>query len=177
MVYKNRMLAELKGLMATVPQLIADPFTAWKTLDILYEDPHVERVWLQLGPKRLNLHRIHPCERGFYHPHPWPSAICILEGRQRMTLGYGPPSGKPPDPAAMLDLYAPSEYEMLDPQGWHAVMPVGGPSLSLMLTGRPWTMPVMQHAQKAANRPLSAEARASLLADVARILAPVGSSP
>lgn len=165
------MLAELKGLMASeIPQLILDPATPWQTLDILYEDPRVERVWLQLGPKRLYLHRIHPCERGFYHPHPWPSAIVLVSGMQRMLLGYGPPSGKAPDIAATLEIAAPSGYEMLDPRGWHAVMPQGGVSLSLMLTGRPWTMPVMQHAQKAANRPLAPEARASVLADFLRAL-------
>lgn len=82
-----------------------------------------------------------------------------------MWLGYGPPSGSPPDIAATIELAAGSAYEMLDPRGWHAVMPQGGVSLSLMLTGRPWTMPVTQHAQKAANRPLSPEAKASVLAD------------
>lgn len=159
------MLAELQGLRAKIPGLIDDPTTPWQTLDVLYEDPHVERVWLQLGSKRLYLHRIHPCERGFYHPHPWPSAIILLSGAQRMWLGYGPPSGSPPDIAATIELAAGSAYEMLDPRGWHAVMPQGGVSLSLMLTGRPWTMPVTQHAQKAANRPLSPEAKASVLAD------------
>lgn len=168
------MLAELQALRASIPGLIDNPATPWQTLDVLYEDPHVERVWVQLGSKRLYLHRIHPCERGFYHPHPWPSAILLLSGMQRMLLGYGPPSGSAPDIAATLELTAGSGYEMLDPRGWHAVMPQGGVSLSLMLTGRPWTMPITQHAQKAANRPLSPEAREGVLADIRRILTTTG---
>jgi hypothetical protein len=43
------MLSELFSLKRELPFLIADPSTNWQTLDVLYEEPRVERVWLQVG--------------------------------------------------------------------------------------------------------------------------------
>lgn len=34
-----------------------------------------------------------------------------------------------------------SFYEMTDPDGWHSVEPMGGPSCSVMVTGRPYPCP------------------------------------
>ena len=163
------MLARLKHIIQGsgpegVRALLSNPSTPWKTLDILYEDPHVERAWVQLNNGyRLYLHRIHPCKKGFYHPHPWPSAIIIVSGQQMMTLGAGSPVGPPPDPAATLELTAGCGYEMVTQNGWHSICPFDGPSLSIMLTGQPWVMPSMQHSAKALNRYLSHEARDGLL--------------
>jgi len=42
---------------------IMDSVLQWNTLEVLYEAPRVERLWTQLGPNRLSLHRIHPCAR------------------------------------------------------------------------------------------------------------------
>jgi hypothetical protein len=160
------MLVELKRLKREIPKLIDNPETVWHTLEVLYEPPRVERVWTQLGDNRLFLHRIHPCDQGYYHSHPWPSAVLVLQGEQIMTVGSGPPKAGPPPVTTTLHLTAGSGYEMLDPQGWHAVMPQRGPSLSLMLTGRPWSTDVPAHPLKAANRPLATVVRDGLLQEI-----------
>lgn len=136
-------------------------FSDWKTLDVLYEEPRVERVWTQLGENRLYLHRIHPCAKPLYHPHPWPSAIFIVTGRYKMEVGYGDPLGSPPLPAALIDLGAGDSYEMLDSLSWHSVAPYGGTCLSLMLSGPPFPgAPKHQHSKK--NKPLTPEVRDEL---------------
>lgn len=162
------LLPKLFGIARSVlPGLISDPATPWQTLDVLYEDPHVERVWIQLGEDRLYLHRIHPCEKALFHPHPWPSAILILSGQYRMDVGYGWRSGGEPPVAASMYLQEGSGYEMVNPDGWHNVLPYGGPSLSLMLTAPPWPAPPLpskEALQK--NRPLTEEAKQAVLQDV-----------
>ncbi len=160
------MLAELKRLKREISKLIGNPETVWHTLEVLYEPPRVERVWTQIGENRLFLHRIHPCDQGYYHPHPWPSAVMILSGEQIMTVGSGEPEGPPPPVTTTLHLTAGSSYEMLDPRGWHAVMPQRGPSLSLMLTGRPWSTDERPHPLKAANRPLAKVVADGLLQEI-----------
>jgi len=106
----------------------------WKTLDINYEQPRVERLWVQLGSYRIYLHVIHKCNGGaLYHPHPWESAVEILAGSYRMGLGreiYG----EPPVTATLV-LGAGSQYEMRDPSGWHYVEPITPVVLSIMVTG------------------------------------------
>ena len=142
---------------------IMDSVLQWNTLEVLYEAPRVERLWTQLGPNRLSLHRIHPCDKPFYHPHPWPSCIFIVSGRYRMEIGYGDPLGSAPLPAALIDLGSGDSYEMLDSLGWHSVAPYGGPCLSLMLSGPPYPgTPKHQHPHK--NSPLAPEVRRELLA-------------
>jgi len=154
--------------------LLRDPSTNWKTLDVLYEEPHVERVWTQLGKERIYLHRIHPCKRAFFHPHPWPSAVVLLTGQYRMDIGFGSALGPPPPIAASLDLKAGSGYEMLLQNSWHNVKPYGGPSLSVMLSGQPWVMPVMQHAQKAVNRYLDDDVKNGIIQEIWDLLSSGG---
>jgi hypothetical protein len=129
-------------------------FDSWRTLDVNYEPPRVERLWREFEDGRLYLHRIHPCEKALYHPHPWPSAIKILSGSYMMALGYGKMQmgyGRmqdvlrdgdsfqvPPPCAATLVLTKGSTYEMIRPNGWHSVRPLGGTSYSIMVTGPKW---------------------------------------
>lgn len=119
------------------PTLIEDR-AIWTSVDVDYEPPRVERIWCPFGDGvRLFLHRIHPCAKALFHPHPWPSAVKILSGLYEMEVGYSAGSETPPV-AALCQLSAGSSYEMTDPNGWHSVRPIGGPSLSLMVTARPW---------------------------------------
>lgn len=111
----------------------------WSTLDINYEKPHVQRVWRAVGDFRVSLHRIFPCEphECFFHPHPWPSALKIEDGRYQMSIGYG--AGlKPKTNITKLILPAGSYYEMTDFDSWHSVRPLDRPVMSLMITGKPW---------------------------------------
>jgi hypothetical protein len=110
----------------------------WKSLDINYHPPHVERLWCQLGNYRLYLHFIHPCEReqALFHPHPWPSAIHVIEGQYEMGMGFG--SGlEEPEVFSTILTQGGMYYEMPHRDGWHYVRPLSVSS-SVMLTGEPW---------------------------------------
>jgi len=72
-----------------------------------------------------------------FHPHPWPSAMRVLDGEYEMAIGYG--TGATPPPVACLLIAGNNfRYEMTDPHAWHYVRPLGAPTLSLMVTGAPW---------------------------------------
>jgi|SRR5208282_557443 len=111
----------------------------WSSLDVDYEPPRVERLWCQIGEHRLYLHRIHPCNKALFHPHPWPSAVKILSGRYEMGIGRSAGFLNPPELVTCV-LAADSEYEMIEPNGWHYVRPLDGPSLSIMVTASPWPL-------------------------------------
>jgi len=148
------MLIQLMSMMAReLPGLLADAVPgdhAFLQRDARAGDDHsasaciranldpaqmnVERLWLQLGECRVNLHRIHNCSTALRHPHPWPSAVYVLTGEYRMGLGRVGSD----EPVATVLMRKGSAYEMLDPLGWHYVQPLGKPSFSIMLTGRPW---------------------------------------
>ncbi|HVI40648.1 MAG TPA: hypothetical protein VM577_08310 [Anaerovoracaceae bacterium] len=131
------MIELLQQMDDELDYLLRDP-NRWQTLDINYDKPRVERVWTQWGEYRINLHRIHPCEEAFFHPHPWPSVISIISGRYEMAIGFGAGLEEPPV-AARIILADSSAYEMLNPDGWHYVRPIGGPVMSIMITGKPWS--------------------------------------
>jgi hypothetical protein len=168
------LLADLRRLLTdqTLLNLIKDPNTPWQTLEVLYEEPRVERVWMPIGENRLNIQRIYPCTRSpFIHPHPWPCAILLLKNRYRMNVAYGSPFGPMPRIAATIEMVAGGSYEMLDPNGWHDVSPTDGPVLSLMLTGPVWTKrQTLTAAQKSSNQPLSDAVRQGLLAEVLELI-------
>lgn len=115
---------------------------SWESVWVDYDKPYVERVWRTYGHDRFCLHRIHPCALGeaFYHPHPWPSKMWILAGEYEQGIGYG--VGIDPPPIAATVLMGPgSSYEMSDPNAWHYVRPIGGPVVTLMVSGRPFDPP------------------------------------
>lgn len=134
---KGSLIAALKRAEERLPDLLKDT-SGWNTLDVDYEPPRVERLWQQFEDGfRVCLHRIHPCEQALFHPHPWPSAVKILSGLYEMGVGYGVGKKDPPE-AATLVLSTGSSYEMIEPDGWHYVRPLGAPSLSVMVMGPPY---------------------------------------
>jgi hypothetical protein len=152
----------------------------WHTLDVDYEPPRVERLWCDWHRAgvtyRINLHRIHPCEKALMHPHPWPSAVKVLSGKYEMGIGALLVAGPASFPAraipevmktvATVVLTAGATYEMLDERGWHYVKPIDKPSLSLMLTGPPFEWRPDHGPFKKPDKklgPLSPEAEAALL--------------
>ncbi len=132
------MLNVLHEIEKALPSLLSEE-GAWQSVYVDYHPPFVERVWRQVGQNRVYLHRIHPCKKSeaLFHPHPWPSAMRIVEGEYEMSVGYGKGDEAPPV-AATIIMASGSSYEMVDPDGWHYVRPLGKPTLSLMVTGAPW---------------------------------------
>jgi hypothetical protein len=135
------MLDVLVAVEKDLPRLLLNE-ASWSGLFIDYHPPTVERLWTPWREFRVSLHRIFPCKPGeaLFHPHPWPSAMRILEGEYEMAVGYGKGESTPPV-AALMVARGDFRYEMTDPDAWHYVRPLGGPSLSVMVTGKPWDRP------------------------------------
>lgn len=166
------MLQVLSDAELDLPKLLLEGPETWQTLDIDYEPPHVERLWRPWGEFRISLHRIWPCrDPALFHPHPWPSAMRVVRGAYTMGIGYSEPGYRPCEVARVV-LEAPSVYEMVSQQGWHFVRPMGAnPSLSVMVTARPWETQIFDHDKfgKAANlKPLSDEKRIEVHRDFVR---------
>lgn len=157
------MLKALLAAEARLPVLMQN-LDDWASLDVDYEPPRVERLWRFLEDgSRLYLHRIHPCEKALFHPHPWPSAIKVVSGAYEMGVGSSASADEPAEAMTLL-LRADSAYEMIEPNGWHYVRPVDTSSLSLMITGAPWAAkhPGLKGPKGKPLEPLSRAAKAAL---------------
>lgn len=154
------MLGVLAQIERELPTLLRDE-GAWQSVDVDYHPPRVERLWKRRGDYRVYLHRIHPCGRedALFHPHPWPSAMRVLDGEYEMAVGFGAGTAEPPVAALMVSR-GDFRYEMTHPDAWHYVRPLGAPTLSVMVTGKPWARESPKSDKPL--RPLSPEAVAEL---------------
>jgi hypothetical protein len=155
------MLDVLDRVEGELPALLQDG-ERWQSLYVDYHPPTVERLWSRWGEYRVFLHRIHPCGPGeaLFHPHPWPSAMRVLDGEYEMAVGFGPGMGEPPV-AALMVARGDFRYAMTHPDAWHYVRPLGAPTLSVMVTGKPWERE--SHRSTKALAPLRPEQAAELL--------------
>src|SRR5262245_6435884 len=156
------MLNILAAVEEELPRLLLDE-PAWNGLFIDYHPPTVERLWTRWQDCRISLHRIYPCEPGeaLFHPHPWPSAMRILSGEYEMAVGFGKGETLPPI-AALMIARGDFRYEMTDPDAWHYVRPLGGPAMTLMVTGKPWDRPAPRSSKPL--QPLTDEQKKQILA-------------
>lgn len=154
------MLDILARLERELPRLLVE--ATWNSLEINYHPPFVERLWIPWGDYRVALHRIHTCtaDAALFHPHPWPSAMRILDGAYELAIGYGTGSTTPPI-AARIIASGDFTYEMTDPDAWHYVRPLGGPAKTIMVTGAPWPRPAPTASPPL--KPLDAARAAELL--------------
>ena len=130
-------LQVLSDVEEELPDLLRE-VASWRTLDIDYECPRVERVFMLHGELRICLHRIHATDKKvLFHNHPWPCVMRVLDGIYEMGVGYSY-DGKKPDIAATFLLPEASCYEMVDPHCWHYVRPITPVTYSLMVSGKPW---------------------------------------
>lgn len=134
-------LGKLNYVMANLPWMFHSiPQSGWKSLIINRRKPHTYRVFKQFGDYRICLHKFEGCDEheAFLHPHPWPGAFCIIHGKYLMNVGYSVDLVQNPH-FVYRQLQVPgSRYEIVEPQAWHAVIPVGGEVYTLMLNGKPW---------------------------------------
>jgi hypothetical protein len=155
------MLDALAYVEHFLPELLQDE-TSWRSLYVDYHPPIVERLWTCWKGYRIYLHRIHPCERAeaLFHPHPWPSAMRVLEGKYEMAVGFGSGMETPPV-AALMIARGDFQYEMVHPDSWHYVRPLGEPTFSVMVTGQPWARE--SHRSTKPLHPLPPDQSAALL--------------
>jgi hypothetical protein len=155
------MLGVLAQVEQALPALLQDE-SVWQSLYVDYHPPTVERLWTSWREHRVYLHRILPCEReqALFHPHPWPSAMRVLDGEYEMAVGFGAGMEEPPVAALMVSR-GDFRYEMTHPDSWHYVRPLREPTLSVMVTGKPWDRE--SHRSNKRLQPLRAEQVAELL--------------
>ncbi len=139
----NEMFDILAKAMEIVPKYLNDP-KKWDSLVINRREPHTYRAFMypeEIPGHRICLHRFDACgeDAAFLHPHPWPSAMNIFEGKYRMRIGASVDLSKETKPIIVLDevLSAGSIYSMTNPLGWHSVQPLTT-CWSLMVNGLPW---------------------------------------
>lgn len=146
------MLEILEEIKNVIPKFL---FTVgaeknWETLNIDYAHPHVHRLWRDLDYKgkiyRVYLHKLFPVPaetEPLFHPHPWKSAIEIMEGTYKMGIGHSSDGYKTPEEDAILILTPGSKYDMSNEFGWHYVYPLDDkPVYSIMITGEQFPNPV-----------------------------------
>lgn len=147
------MLKLLNVALQKLPNLLEDDeYDSWNSMDITYHPPHVLRLWRQMKGYRLFLHRIEMCKKGdaLYHPHPWPSAMKVIEGSYEMQTG-----ARSLDTITTIHLQAGSSYEMLNRDAWHSVRPLTDWAMSVMVTGQPYENPVKFAPPEKVQSPLS----------------------
>lgn len=165
------MLEQLEILDTVIPEILNIDESLWNSVFVDYEYPHVERLWLPWNGYRLSLHRILPCEEGqaLFHPHPWPQAVKVLDAGGGYEMGIGWGAGDAPPPLACKFVAGSGfRYEMLDVNGWHYVRPIERPSLSIMLTGKPWDRTSPKSSYKL--RELTYLEKTKLLEDLRRVV-------
>lgn len=162
------MLDKLLEIEKLLPKLLRDPSVDWKSVYVDYHPPIVERLWLDINDVRLYLHRIHTCarEEALFHPHPWPSAMRIINGEYEMGIGYSADNTPPAETLTKLIVTKGVAYSMEARNSWHYVAPVSPTSLSVMVTGKPWDRPAPKPDRLL--RSLTEDEKKLLLADMQR---------
>ena len=133
------MITTLEIVERNMPSILMH--SKWKSLDVDYHPPHVQRIWTEWNDVRIMLHCFpETCnaENALYHPHPWPSAMRVLEGEYIMEVGHEVfndiPHTPTPETIATTVMKAGSAYEMTNPKAWHKVIPQKE-TYTLMVTG------------------------------------------
>lgn len=117
----------------------------WDSLIINKRVPHTYRVFRMLEDGfRLCLHKFEYFDKdggdeAFMHPHPWPGAFYIVNGKYDMKLGCTQDRlEKEPRIICTTRMAPHSMYEITDPLTWHSVTPVTKTVHTVMLNGKPW---------------------------------------
>ena len=129
----------LKNLEEDILNLMHQP-EVWKTLDVDYFPPRVERLYTTFKGYRIFLHVIHKTlERCLYHKHRWMAAFKQINGSYEMGITYSPNEITSDEAHNMPDLAKfiitkGSYYEMTQTDCMHYVRPISDLSCSIMIT-------------------------------------------
>ncbi len=130
-------LLEIEDKLDSLLQKLTTQESQLHSMYIDYHKPYVRRIWFQHEEYRVYVHEIEACaesSEALYHPHPWKSAIRIIDGKYEMGVGHSE-TNKIPSTDCKLILVPGTLYEMTDPDSWHYVNPIRMPVYSLMVTG------------------------------------------
>ena len=136
---KDVNIGVLQDLEAEILKLIKKP-EVWKSLDVNYFPPRVERLYTKYYMYRIYLHVIHKTnENCLYHKHRWAAAFKQISGAYEMGITYSPEEISSEEAHKMPDLakFVISEgsyYEMTQTDCMHYVKPITNLSCSIMLT-------------------------------------------
>lgn len=129
----------LHYLEPTIQELLEIP-EIWKTLDVNYHPPRVERLYTIFEEYRIFLHVIHRTEnKCLYHKHRWAAAFKQLFGSYEMGITYSSEEIESdvahglPDLAKFI-ISKGSYYELTQTDALHYVKPISDKSFSIMLT-------------------------------------------
>lgn len=161
------MIEKLKEIEKTVLVEMLKTPSIWKSLDINYHPPRVDRLYADYNGYRICLHKIYWCkkEAALYHTHPWEAAFHILDGKYETGLGYSETADEPNVISTIIskgEMY----YEMTDPNAWHYVKPLHSNDwcYSIMLIGDKFENPNPSVKKPDKElKPLSDEKKMSLL--------------
>ena len=123
---------ELEGLLQ-MPE-------RWDSLLINRRKPHTYRVFTELeNGSRICLHKFNVCDEheAFEHPHPWPAAFVIMDGRYLMKFGQSLDRTSKPNHMENIIFSKFSCYEITNPLTWHAVIPLSD-TYTIMINDKPW---------------------------------------
>jgi hypothetical protein len=144
----EEMLGKLFDALANLPDLLADR-SAWDSLIVNRRKPYTYRVFATLpNGLRVCLHKFDPCHthEAFSHPHPWPGAFVILQGKYKMNVGYscnGREDSNPADVTTLI-LNRHSSYEIVNPLTWHSVIPLET-TYTVMVNDAAWDTETFAH--------------------------------
>ena len=129
----------LKSLEPAIKDLLNNP-NVWKTLDVDYFPPRVERLYTDYDGYRIFLHTIHPTDSPcLFHKHRWPAAFKQVEGSYEMGITYSEKEISSEEAYSLPTLARfivneGSYYEMTQTDCLHFVNPNGKVSRSIMVT-------------------------------------------
>lgn len=139
-VNQNTVTIEILKSLEPDIKLLLDKPEVWKTLDVDYYPPRVERLWTELNGYRVYLHTIHPTNSPcLYHKHKWPAAFKQVSGQYEMGITYSIDEIDSEEAYQLPNLSRfiisqGSYYEMTQTDCLHYVKPLGDISMSIMLT-------------------------------------------
>jgi len=134
------MLTKLNEILEKLPSLLDS--AVWDSLIVNRRKPHTYRIWTKLGDLRVCLHKFDVCDtnESFFHPHPWPAAFKILQGKYYMRIGHSLTQTSEPFEVAPFIMFQGSSYAITDPLTWHSVSPIET-TFTVMVNDKPFENP------------------------------------
>ena len=137
--HKSVSIEILKSLESKIFELLSKP-EAWKSLDVDYFPPRVERLYTTIDEYRVFLHVIHKTDSEcLYHKHRWAATFKQISGAYEMGITYSSDeissdmAHNMPD-LAKFTISKGSYYEMTQTDCMHYVKPITLISCSIMIT-------------------------------------------